>query len=108
MPGLEFAEHAQQWVNVVLIWVGFGTLAGLVARVVLPIREPSGPMASLFLGALGSVIGLLILSFLLNESQLNPISPLGFLAASVSAFCLLILYSIVNACIPNREEGPGE
>ena len=108
MSGLEFAQQAQDLVNVVLIWVGFGTLAGLVAKVVLPLREPSGAMTPLLLGALGSVIGLLILSFLLNQSQLNPISPLGFLAAAVSAFGLLILYSIVNACIPKRDEDSGE
>ena len=108
MSGLEFAQQAQDLVNVVLIWVGFGTLAGLVAKVVLPLREPSGAMTPLLLGALGSVIGLLILSFLLNQSQLNPISPLGLLAAAVSAFGLLILYSIVNACIPKRDEDSGE
>ena len=36
MPELELSPAAQQWVNVVLIWVGFGTLSGLLAMLVLP------------------------------------------------------------------------
>jgi uncharacterized membrane protein YeaQ/YmgE (transglycosylase-associated protein family) len=92
MPQLDLAPSAQQWVNVVLIWVGFGTLAGLLARVVLPFRQPAGLVSTLVLGILGSLIGLLVLSLLLGSQQLNPISPLGFLAATGGAFVLLILY----------------
>jgi len=40
----------------------------------------------------------------MNGSHLNPISPLGFLAATVSAFCLLVIYCVVYACIPKAEE----
>ena len=105
---MELAENAQHWVNVVLIWVGFGTLAGLLARVVLPVREPQGTLFTLLLGIVGSVIGLFALSLLLRDGQLNPVSPLGFLAATACAFALLILYRLVSACVPkgkNDAEG---
>ena len=104
MPEIELAQNAQHWVNVVLIWVGFGTLAGLVAKVVLPVRQPSGPMPTLLLGIVGSVIGLFVLSLFLSEGQLNPISPLGFLAATASAFGLLMLYRLIYAFLPKRKE----
>ena len=38
----ELSPVAQTWVNVVLIWVGFGSLAGLLARVILPLRGTDG------------------------------------------------------------------
>jgi uncharacterized membrane protein YeaQ/YmgE (transglycosylase-associated protein family) len=42
-------------------------------------------------GIVGSTIGLLGLSWLFPDRELNPISPLGFLAATVGAFVLLVL-----------------
>jgi len=107
MPEFELSQTAQHWVNVVLIWVGFGTLAGLLARVILPARQPSGPVLTLLLGVLGSLIGLLALSLLFRDRQLNPISPLGFLAATAAAFLLLILYRVLYACLLKRKEDPG-
>ena len=104
MPELQLAENAQHWVNVVLIWVGFGTLAGLLARVVLPDGEPQGPIPTLLLGIVGSVIGLLALSLFLSDGQLNPVSPLGFLAATACAFCLLIFYRLLYACLPKGKQ----
>lgn len=92
MPELELAHGAQQWVNVVLLWVGFGTLAGLLARVLLPVRHPSGPVPTLLLGIVGSTLGLIGLTVCLGGRELNPISPLGFLAATAGAFLLLALY----------------
>ena len=44
MAELELSELAQQWVNLVLIWVGFGALVGLLARALLPGQEPKGTM----------------------------------------------------------------
>ena len=102
MPELQLAENAQHWVNVVLVWVGFGTLAGLLARAVLPVREPRGPIPTLLLGIVGSVIGLLALSFFLSDGPINPVSPLGFLAATACAFGLLIVHRLVAACLPTK------
>lgn len=107
MPEFELSQIAQHWVNVVLIWVGFGTLAGLLARAILPAREPSGPVLTLLLGIVGSLIGLLALSLLFRGRQFNPISPLGFLAATAAAFLLLILYRTGHACLRRRKEDPG-
>jgi uncharacterized membrane protein YeaQ/YmgE (transglycosylase-associated protein family) len=104
MPELELSQYAQHWVNVVLIWVGFGTIAGLVAMLVLPVKQPSSPVGSLLLGILGSLIGLLGLSWLLQGRQFNPISPTGFLAAIAGALLLLILYRACHACFIKKDE----
>ena len=102
MPPIELSPAAQHWVNVVLIWVGFGTLAGLLARAVLPTDHPAGPVATVVAGVCGSLIGLLVLSLLLNGRPFNPISPLGFLAATAAAFLLLTLYRLAAACLSKR------
>jgi uncharacterized membrane protein YeaQ/YmgE (transglycosylase-associated protein family) len=94
MSEFAFSPTAQQWINVVLIWVGFGTLAGLLATVIFPMRRSVGPFAAMVMGIVGSTIGLLGLSWLFPGRPLNPISALGFVAATSGAFVLLILYRL--------------
>jgi len=103
MPELELSPAAQQWVNVVLIWVGFGTLSGLLATLVLPMRQSSSPLGALVVGILGSLIGLLGLSWLLQGRQFNPISPIGFVAATAAAILILILYRACSACFVKKD-----
>jgi uncharacterized membrane protein YeaQ/YmgE (transglycosylase-associated protein family) len=93
---LDFAlsPAASHWIYVVLVWVGFGTLVGLLATVILPFRRPLGPFGAVAIGIIGSAVGLFGLSWLVPDRQLDPISPLGFLAATVGAFVLLVLYRI--------------
>jgi uncharacterized membrane protein YeaQ/YmgE (transglycosylase-associated protein family) len=98
MSELALSPHAQQWINVVLIWVGFGTLAGLLATVLFPFRGVVTPFLAMTMGIVGSTIGLFGLSRLMPDRPLNPISPLGFLAASTGAFLLLVLYRLAVRC----------
>jgi uncharacterized membrane protein YeaQ/YmgE (transglycosylase-associated protein family) len=103
MGELEFSQTAQQWFNLVLIWIGFGTLAGLLAKAVLPGRDPSGTVATLVIGVAGSTLGLLVFyRFVLGPvegRQFNPISPVGMLAAAAGAFALLLVYRLFAACV---------
>lgn len=92
----ELSPAVQHWINVVLIWVGLGSLAGLLARFILPFREPTSAFHTLTLGIAGSAVGLGGLSWALHGEPLNPISPLGFVAATGGALVLLIGYNLVQ------------
>lgn len=94
MPDFELSSVAQQWINVTLIWVGFGTLAGLLARALVPGREPEGAVGTVVIGIVGSAVGLCALSWALKRPTFNPISPLGFFSAVGGAFVLVIIYRI--------------
>jgi uncharacterized membrane protein YeaQ/YmgE (transglycosylase-associated protein family) len=100
---LELSQTAQHWVNVTLIWVGFGTLAGLLAKGLIPGREPSGAVGTLVVGVVGSVVGPLSLCCLLDRHDFNPISPLGFLAAIAGAVVLLVVYRVAVALMAVRD-----
>ena len=103
MGELDFSQTAQQWVNVSLIWLGFGVLAGLAAKTILPGRDPKGTVATILIGVVGSTLGLGILSRFVRlagaDHPPNPISPMGMMAAVAGAFALLIIYRITIACI---------
>jgi uncharacterized membrane protein YeaQ/YmgE (transglycosylase-associated protein family) len=102
---LDFAlsPAASQWTHLVLVWVGFGTLVGLLATVIFPFRRPLGPFFAVATGIVGSTVGLLGLSWLVPDRELDPITPLGFLAATVGAFVLLVLYRIGVALFGKRQ-----
>jgi uncharacterized membrane protein YeaQ/YmgE (transglycosylase-associated protein family) len=106
MTEIELSQAAQHWVYVVLIWIGFGTVAGLLARILLPAREPSSAVIIITLGILGSVIGPLTLSLLFHRRVLNPIgNPLGMLAAIGGALLLMVLFRLAVSPLLHREEG---
>lgn len=88
----ELSQNAQHWFNVVLLWVGFGTSAGLLARCFMPVSELAGAMTVVVLGVLGSLVGPLAISYLLGPKAPQPISPLGLLAAAGCTFVLMIFY----------------
>ena len=107
---LDFAPSAavQQWINIALIWIGFGTLAGLLATVIFPLRGSVGPFLAMVMGIGGSTIGLLVLSWLFPSHSLNPISLVGFLAATVGALMLLALYRLTAVCFSRRQVTTGK
>jgi len=95
MAELELSHTAQQWFNIVLVWIGFGTVAGLLARALLPAREPTSAVVIVTLGVVGSVVGPLALSYVFGRQTLTPLSPLGLLSAAGGAFVLLVVYRLM-------------
>src|SRR3972149_1624203 len=94
MNDLVFPEQVQQWANTVLIWVGFGTLVGLLAKAVMPGRDPGGAVVNLAMGIGGTVIGCGTLAYFYQGARVTPISVLGFVVATGGAFILLVFYRL--------------
>ena len=38
MESVQFPELIQQWANDILVWIGFGTVVGLLAKGIMPGR----------------------------------------------------------------------
>ena len=85
---------AQHWVNVILIWLGFGTLVAIVVRCLLPGREPTGMISMILIGMVGTCVGPLIVSTIWRIDNFNPISPIGFFASFVCSFLFLLFYQL--------------
>lgn len=92
MAAWQLTPETQHALNVALIWIGFGAVAGVVARLVLPLRRPTGPAGTLVLGVLGSTVGLLAYSYLIDRGESNPIGPFGFIAAVIGTLLVLVAY----------------
>ncbi len=90
-----FMMAMEQAVNEFLVWVGFGTIVGLTAKAVMPGRDPGGAIGTLLMGIVGCIIGCGTLMFFKDGARVTPISPIGFVAATVGAFILLLFYRIL-------------
>jgi len=85
-----------QFANDALVWVGFGTLVGLMAKAIMPGRDPGGAVATLCMGVGGTVIGCSTLMWFTDGQRVTPISPMGFVVATVGAFVLLFFYRLLG------------
>jgi len=63
-----------QWAHMLLVWIGFGTLVGLLAKAILPGKDPGGAFATVVIGVLGSIIGAGVLVFFSDNLRVSPLS----------------------------------
>jgi uncharacterized membrane protein YeaQ/YmgE (transglycosylase-associated protein family) len=89
------SEMLQHLANDVLVWIGFGTLVGLLAKGIMPGRDPGGAVATLAMGIGGTIIGCGIVSYFAGQ-RVTPISPLGFFVGTGGAFIILAFYRLLG------------
>lgn len=95
------AATLTQWAHLTLEWIGFGTLVGLLAKAILPGKDPGGTLATLLVGVFGSVVGASLV-FFATAVRVTPISLPGFAAALFTTIVLLFLMRLMN-----RQRWPG-
>jgi uncharacterized membrane protein YeaQ/YmgE (transglycosylase-associated protein family) len=77
----------------VLGWILFGLVVGIVAKLLMPGRDPGGLIITTLLGIVGAVIG----GFLGRSLGLyGPGEPAGFLMATLGAVVLLFIYRMIR------------
>lgn len=95
----KYMEVVRAAVNEFLMWVGFGTIVGLTAKALMPGRDPGGAIGTMLMGIVGCVIGCGTVMFFKEGARVEPISVIGFCAATGGAFILLLFYRILAGSI---------
>jgi len=76
----------------VIGWIIFGLIVGIVAKFVMPGRDPGGFIVTVLLGVAGALLG----GYLGRAVGLyQEGDPVGFIMAVVGSIVLLILYRVV-------------
>lgn len=76
----------------IIVWIVIGGLAGAIAKLLMPGRDPGGCIITVLLG----IAGALLAGFLGQQvGWYKPGQGAGFLAAVVGAFILLLLYRLI-------------
>ena len=85
-------------------WIIFGLIAGLIAKAIMPGKDPGGAIVTILLGIVGSVLGGFIGQALFGygraANDTSDISKPGFLMslvlAVIGAIILLALYRLIT------------
>jgi uncharacterized membrane protein YeaQ/YmgE (transglycosylase-associated protein family) len=75
-----------------LMWIVIGGIAGLIAKMIMPGRDPGGCIVTILLG----IAGALLAGFLGNMlGWYEPGEGAGFIAAIVGAIIILFVYRLI-------------
>jgi len=94
--GVVLNDSAQQLANDVLVWVGFGTIVGLLAKGIMPGRDPGGAVATILMGIGGTIMGCGVMSFFGDGQRVIPVSPLGMVVGIVGTMLILFFYKLLG------------
>jgi uncharacterized membrane protein YeaQ/YmgE (transglycosylase-associated protein family) len=75
----------------ILGWIIFGLIVGLVAKLLMPGRDPGGFIVTIILGIVGGVVGGFIGRAV---GWYGPNDPVGFVMAVIGAIILLVIYRV--------------
>jgi uncharacterized membrane protein YeaQ/YmgE (transglycosylase-associated protein family) len=77
----------------ILVWIVFGLVVGVVAKFLMPGRDPGGFVITVILGIVGAVVGGFVGRTL---GWYGPGDPVGFVMALIGAVILLIAYRALS------------
>ena len=89
----------------ILGWIVFGLIAGVIAKAIMPGRDPGGCIVTILIGIAGSLLGGFIGHYLLGygtggRGDVSDLSRPGFLMslvlAVVGAIILLAIYRLIK------------
>lgn len=76
----------------ILGWIVFGLVVGVIAKLIMPGKDPGGLVITVVIGIAGAVIGGYIGRAL---GWYGPDEPAGFIVATLGAILLLLVYRTV-------------
>ncbi len=89
-------DQLQQYMNLGLTWIGFGTVVGLAAKAIMPGRDPGGSIATVLMGVVGTLIGCAILQYFYQGEPIEPVSLKGFFVGTAGALVILTCYKVLG------------
>ena len=79
----------------IISWAIFGLIAGIVAKLLMPGRDPGGCIITMLLGIAGAFIGGFLYSFFTGRTYFAQFSLGSFIVAVIGALVLLIIYRLI-------------
>lgn len=71
----------------ILIWMAFGLIAGAIARLLVPGRQPIGLLATMALGIIGSLVGGGLTWLVTGDAM----QPAGWIMSIIGAVIVLLI-----------------
>ncbi len=76
-------------------WIILGLIAGAIAKLIMPGRDPGGFIMTILLGIAGAIVGGLVAAALGLSAGINDLSIGSIVLAILGAMLLLVIYRMV-------------
>jgi len=77
-------------------WIVFGLIAGIIAKAIMPGKDPGGAIVTILLGIAGSVIGGFIGRSMFYRTDSEPGTIMSLVFAVIGAIILLAVYRMIK------------
>ncbi|RZQ62334.1 GlsB/YeaQ/YmgE family stress response membrane protein [Amycolatopsis suaedae] len=78
----------------ILGWLGFGLVAGFIARALVPGKDDIGCLATILLGIVGSVVGGALYGLI--TGGIREFQPAGWIGSIIGAIIVLVLFNKIT------------
>ena len=89
-------------IGVVIAWIVFGLVVGIIARFLLPGPQPMGLILTCLLGIAGSFLGGFLGTLLFGGGEVDASHAAGWIGSIIGALILLLGYGMMT----KRPTGP--
>lgn len=79
----------------IVSWIVFGLIAGIIAKALMPGRDPGGCIITMLLGVAGAFVGGYVYSILTDEPFIAGFSFGSFAVAVLGAIAILLVYRLI-------------
>jgi len=80
-----------------IAWLIVGLIAGALARLIMPGRDPMGIIATILLGIVGSIIGGLVSWAIWGANERGGFQPAGLLLSILGAIIVLWIWRMLRS-----------
>lgn len=79
----------------ILSWIVVGLIAGVIAKLLLPGRDPGGCIITMLIGIAGALLGGFIVGFFVGGDVVTGVNVTTIIVAVLGAIILLLLYRLL-------------
>jgi len=79
----------------ILSWIVVGLIAGVIAKLLLPGRDPGGCIITMLIGIAGAILGGFLVGLFVGGDVVTGVNVTTILVAVVGAIILLLLYRLL-------------
>jgi len=90
--GLAFHEHHGGDGMGILSWIIVGLIAGVLAKFIMPGRDPGGIIVTILIGIVGAIVGGFLVGLFVGGDTITGINITTIVVATLGAIILLAVY----------------
>ena len=81
----------------ILSWIVVGLIAGVLAKLIMPGKDPGGLIVTVLLGIVGAIVGGFLVGLVMPGHFITGINFTTIVVATVGAILLLLVYRLIVA-----------